>query len=97
MKKRIHALILALLVLIALAASGAFLAYEAGHDCGRTDCPICTAVLQCGHIARLLSCAGCLAGVVMVLQTAAALRIAYILHLTRFHSTPVSLKVLLLD
>ena len=95
MKKRIYALALALLVLLALTASGAFLALEAGHDCDEADCPICAALVQCSHLSRLLCftlCTVCLAAC----APAVLLRV-HPAPLSGVSVTPVSLKVLLLN
>ena len=95
MKKRIYALALALLVLLALTASGAFLALEAGHDCGEADCPICAALAQCSRLSRLLCFTLC--AVYLAACAPAVLRRVHSVPLSGVSVTPVSLKVLLLN
>jgi hypothetical protein len=43
--KRTGALVLCIVLVLTLAVSAAFIAYEADHDCSGEDCPVCQTIV----------------------------------------------------
>ncbi len=96
-KKRLAALILAVLVLLALMTSLFVIIHEADHDCTGEDCPICAVIAVCRNTLKLLGDAlAALAVVFACFCFAASSAILYFFEKTN-QETPVSLKVKLLN
>ena len=95
-KTRIFALVLAIILLLCITAAGAFIAYEADHECCGEDCPICTAVAAWTGTLQLLGVAAAVFPALCSVLRRAVRRSALLpdLYLLK---TPVSLKVLLLN
>ena len=60
-KKRIVAILLAVMVLFLMVYSALFIAAEADHDCAGENCPICYQINLCQNIQKTLSLAVCAA------------------------------------
>lgn len=95
-KKRIAAVILAVLVLLAVAVSLFVVAFEATHDCTGEDCRICAIVAVCHSTLKALSDASAIVAVAAALVfCGAALTAAR--KSAVYSATPISLKVKLLN
>ena len=94
--RRICALTMAVLVIVCIGASASLIAYEADHDCTGPDCPICAAVAMCTNALRLLSCAAFLSFAALPAWICRKQRASRPSE-PAFKSTPVALKVLLLN
>lgn len=91
-RKRIAALVLAVLVLCALLVSECFLAAESDHDCTGDNCAVCCVLNACQSVLRTLGAALMLAAV-CALAVRLCARAAYCAEAACAAVTPVSLKV----
>lgn len=94
--KRILAVILAVLLLIAMVSSTLYLAAEAGHDCAGEDCPVCTRMEACLNTFKVLSWGLTLLAVCLTLAHIGSRLAASTTDPAR-PNTPVLLKVKLLN
>ncbi len=95
-KRKITALILAAVILLAVAASLFIIIHEADHDCSGEDCPVCALIEACTDTIRSVSL---LIAVAIIVSSAVLFAFSGI-YLQKYFcipQTPVSLKIKLLN
>lgn len=90
-RKRIAALVLAVLICCALLISACFIADEADHDCTGDNCAICAMISLCEGLMRHLG------AIVLVCAAVCAARCVCVMagavQVCGDHATPVTLRV----
>ena len=96
MKKRLTSAFAALLFVLFIFVSSVYIIKHTDHHCTGEDCPICTELTQLRNTIRSLD-TGAHAAVTAETVTVVLLLTAVIIPLSLAWSTPVSLKVRLLN
>ena len=94
--RRLAAVLLAALLLVAVAASLFLMAQEADHDCIGDGCPVCAVLALCRNTLKTL-CGVLLAAAVAFACFRVAARILSDLRVLSDRETPITLKVKLLN
>jgi len=95
-QRRLAAVILAVLVLVAVMTSLFVMLHAADHDCIGEDCPVCAAVASCRNTLKTL-CGGLLAAAVFFACFRFAASVVPFVRVSFHNETPIALKVKLLN